>query len=211
MSPTESPPIAVRIAHPEMLLALGVEAVLRKEAAFDARILADGSAHVPAASGHSSVLITDYHLGLQCAGNERTPGLPKTRVLVMSARDREHEIRSALEQGVQGYLPVACSPHELVAAVLSLARGQRYLAPAVAARMAESFGREAMTLREQEVLALLACGECNKSIARQLDIAIGTVKAHVKSIMHKLGASSRTKAICVANERGLIDSLETAS
>jgi DNA-binding NarL/FixJ family response regulator len=70
--------------------------------------------------------------------------------------------------------------------------------------MADSLTREALTAREAEVLDLLACGQCNKSIARQLDIAVGTVKAHVKAIMAKLDASSRTQAVSVAAQRGLV-------
>lgn len=50
----------------------------------------------------------------------------------------------------------------------------------------------------------MACGQCNKSIARDLRIAVGTVKAHVKAIMSKLEASSRTQAVSVAVQRGLV-------
>lgn len=207
MNTTAPLPITVRIGHCESLLALGIETVLRDDAAFDASIVAEGEEAFPRVGG--GVFIADYDLGLRWAQRDqapaRMPRAPKVRVLVMSGRDREHEIRLALERGVHGYVPAACSPPELLRAVLALSRGQRYLSPLVAARMADGFGREALTLREQQVLERLACGECNKSIARQLGIAIGTVKAHVKAIMHKLGASSRTRAICIASDRGLIE------
>jgi DNA-binding NarL/FixJ family response regulator len=155
------------------------------------------------------VLVTDYQLGLQFAGElalrPRQAVQPALRILVMTGRDREHEVRFALEQGVHGYLPVGCTLQELSAAVLALGRGSRYLSVTAATRMADSLGRESLTQREAEVLGLLACGECNKSIARRLDIAIGTVKAHVKSIMDKLDADSRTQAVSIANERGLVE------
>jgi two-component system NarL family response regulator len=69
--------------------------------------------------------------------------------------------------------------------------------------------RARLTSREGEVLCLLAKGMSNKSIARVLDIADGTVKSHVKSIMSKLGASCRTEAASIATERGLVDVPET--
>jgi DNA-binding NarL/FixJ family response regulator len=127
------------------------------------------------------------------------------RVLVMTTHDREHDIRRALEAGVHGYLLLGCPIQELIAGVRALARGSRYFCLAVAQRMAESLTREALTPREADVLRLLVRGQCNKSIARQLEIAVGTVKAHVKAIMGKLDASSRTEAASVAARRGLID------
>jgi DNA-binding NarL/FixJ family response regulator len=199
-----SRPVPVRIAIPEYLLALGIESALRGHAGLDVSLV-DGE---PIDAGEG-VLITDYEHGVQLAHVGRSPARAALaalgHVLVLSGRDREHEIRLALEQGVSGFLPVSCSARELVDAVLALAQGLRYLSTTIASRMASSLGRETLTLREQQVLALLACGECNKQIARSMDIAIGTVKSHVKSVMYKLGASSRTKAICIANERGLID------
>jgi DNA-binding NarL/FixJ family response regulator len=117
-------------------------------------------------------------------------------------------VRGALEQGVHGYLPLDRGIDEFVHGVRTVARGSRYLAPSTAQCMADSLTREALTAREAEVLDLLACGECNKSIARQLDIAVGTVKAHVKAIMGKLDASSRTQAVSVAAQRGLVSMSE---
>jgi DNA-binding NarL/FixJ family response regulator len=207
MNPTPSAFIPVHIVLPEMLVALGIQTALSNHDRLDVRIVPCGDDEVPGLDG--GVIVTDYHRGLQFVRRARacprTANAPPVRVLVMSARDREHEIRLALEEGVHGYLPVSCPPPELAEAILTLSRGLRYLSAVVAARMADSFGREALTLREHEVLALLACGECNKLIARRLDIAVGTVKSHVKSIMHKLDASSRAKAVSIANERGLVE------
>jgi DNA-binding NarL/FixJ family response regulator len=74
----------------------------------------------------------------------------------------------------------------------------------IAQCMASSLTRGALTESEAEILELLASGAYNKSIARQLDIAAGTAKAHVKSIMRKLEATSRTQAVTVAAQRGLV-------
>ena len=64
---------------------------------------------------------------------------------------------------------------------------------------------DVLVTRESEVLTLLVQGQCNKSIARDLSIALGTVKSHVKAILGKLDASSRTHAASIAVQRGLVD------
>ena len=201
-----STPVAVHIAFPELLLALGIESVLRGHDNLAAHVMDYRSETLSRAGG--GVVITDYERGVELAHAFTFPPRPPAaspHVLVLSSREREYEIRLALEQGVRGYMSASCSARELVDAVHTLARGQRHLSKLVIDRMASSFGREVLTIREQEVLALLAYGECNKQIARRLDIAMGTVKSHVKSVMCKLGASSRTKAICIASERGLVE------
>jgi DNA-binding NarL/FixJ family response regulator len=71
-------------------------------------------------------------------------------------------------------------------------------------RIADSFSREPLTPRENDVLHLLAEGCCNKTIARRLGIGQGTVKSHLRSVMAKLGVHARTQAVIVAAERGMV-------
>jgi len=126
-------------------------------------------------------------------------------VLVVTPHGREHEVRLALDSGVHGYLLLGCPVDELAAGVRMLGQGRRYLGMEVSQRMADSLTREALTARETEVLRLLARGLCNKSIAARLTIGVGTVKAHVRGIMGKLDASSRTQVVSIAAQRGLVD------
>lgn len=196
----------VWIAHADPLLALGLGAVLGALPGLDVR-RATGADGEPDVAVH--VLLTDYagalrHLaGLRCHAVPRA--LAGARVLVAGASDREHDVRRALEAGVHGYLPLGCGVDELAAAVQALGRGGRYLSMTVAQRMAESLTHEALTARETEVLTLIVRGRCNKTIARELAIAVGTVKAHVKAIMAKLDATSRTHAASIAARRGLVE------
>jgi DNA-binding NarL/FixJ family response regulator len=198
-------PISVLVMHTEPLIAIGLAAALRQVPGFVVSVH-DGD-DVPAEA--VDVIVADYQDGVQLASapGMRAPSLKAARVLVMTTHDREHEVRLALEAGVHGYLLLGCPIQELLAGVGALGRGSRYLCLAVAQRMAESLTREALTPREADVLRLLVRGQCNKAIAKQLDIAVGTVKAHVKAIMGKLDASSRTQAASVAAQRGLIDDL----
>ena len=91
-----------------------------------------------------------------------------------------------------------------IEAVRSLHLGQRFLCNAASASMAESVTQELLTGREREVLALMSQGLDNKSIALRLDIALGTVKSHVKAVLAKMAARSRTQAVAVARQRGLV-------
>jgi DNA-binding NarL/FixJ family response regulator len=84
-------------------------------------------------------------------------------------------------------------------------KGQKRIAPEVAAQLAEHATDESLTSREVEVLRLIASGKANKLIASDLAITEETVKGHVKNILSKLGASDRTHAVTIALKRGIID------
>jgi DNA-binding NarL/FixJ family response regulator len=196
-------PTRVLILHAEAIVGFGLAAALQAQAGFDVQV---GAPPDKNAQGAFEVVVCDYDtgLGLARAAKQQSLQCSPARLLLMTAQDREQAVRLALECGVHGYMLQGCPVDEFVAGVRTLARGQRFLSLAVAQRMADSMTREALTGRESEVLDLLACGQCNKAIARDLRIAVGTVKAHVKAIMGKLEASSRTQAVSVAVQRGLV-------
>nr|WP_145546136.1 response regulator transcription factor [Variovorax boronicumulans] len=172
--------IQVLVAHSDPLLALGLVTVLGQQPGIET-----------VSSGAADVVLTDYAGGLALAG-KRSGGTP-ARILVLAVQDREQEVRIALERGVHGYLLAGSRVDDLLEGIRALAQGQRYLSLAAAQRMADSMTREHLTGRESDLLRLLVQGCCNKTIARQLEIAVGTVKAHVKDIMSKLQANSRTR------------------
>ena len=127
------------------------------------------------------------------------------RILILTANDREADIRRAIEAGIHGYILLGGPLDELIDAATAVANGLRYVSRSVAQRMADSLARTSLTLRETEVLSLAAGGESNKAIARDLAIKAGTVKSHMTAIMSKLGASSRTHAVSIAAARGLVE------
>ena len=153
------------------------------------------------------VVIADYEAGmalLQRHRAQRPAHAPAPRCLIISETSRSWQVRQALEQGVMGYLRLDSGLGELREAVRSLHLGQRFLCNAASASMAESVTQELLTGREREVLALMSQGLENKSIALRLDIALGTVKSHVKAVLAKMAARSRTQAVAVARQRGLV-------
>lgn len=193
-------PFHVFVNHAEPLVAQGLAAVLAGHA--DLKVHLDP----PPADVQIDVLVTDLRQGVAQA-TQRTSAmgpLRQARVLVLGMSCREHELRRAMEVGIQGFLVLGCALEEIATAVRALGMGTRYYDMSLLGRVAESMTREALTGRESEVLARLVQGKCNKSIARDMSIALGTVKSHVKAILEKLDASSRTHAASIAMQRGLI-------
>lgn len=200
--------IRVRVAHPEPLVHRGIEATLRADSRFQVHEPQPGAGESPlAAVAASQVLVTDLPSGV-AAALQRGPAGPA--VLVLSHLDGELSIRGALERGVKGYLTHDCLPEQLVDAVMALARGQRYLQGSVVQRLADTVAQDLPTPREVDVLRLMATGLCNKAIAAELNIGCGTVKTHVKALLDKLGAPTRTAAADIAKRRGLLDPVATA-
>jgi DNA-binding NarL/FixJ family response regulator len=157
----------------------------------------------------ADVVVADYESGVELATKgSRRPGTGDSfKIMVVASSDREWEIRSALERGVRGYVLVGCALDELACGVRAVHRGARHLSPQVAQRLAESMSGEPLTAREEQVLRLVVEGMGNKAIARRLDIAVGTVKSHLKGVFDKLNVVSRTQAICAAERRGLLREL----
>jgi len=148
----------------------------------------------------SSVILTDLASAMHAQSS--THGHHK--VIVVSHRVREHEIGQALNRGVAGYLRQDCLPAVLVDCVRQVARGGRYLPDDVKASLANAPVREALTRREREVLIGMVQGGSNKRIASDLGIGVETVKRHMKAVLSKLDASTRTEAAAHAQMRGLV-------
>ncbi|SDN94034.1 response regulator transcription factor [Polaromonas sp. JS666] len=166
-------------------------------------------AWVPQGEANADVVVADYERGLQLIDEAKAEGSAspyRQKVLILTARESEWEIRTALERGARGYLVHGCDLPELMVAVRTVHRGMRHLCAPAARRLADSMAHATLTNREVEVLRLVVEGCGNKVIARELDIAVGTVKSHLKTIFEKLGAKSRTEVAKLAERRGLLSS-----
>jgi DNA-binding NarL/FixJ family response regulator len=126
------------------------------------------------------------------------------KVLVLTTATGDVEIQRALKAGARGYILKSMSPPEMTEAIRQVYYGKRYVPPEVAAQIAEHMGEPELTSRELEVLRHLAGGNRNRDIGVLLFISEETIKAHVKNIMEKLGASDRTEAIAIAVRRGIM-------
>lgn len=129
---------------------------------------------------------------------------PEARIIALTSYDGDHEIYSALDAGVQGYILKEMVHTEVLRAIRQVHTGNRLVPPRVVERLAEHFPQSALTPREVEVLRFVAKGLSNKEIAQQLGTAGGTVKIHVQNILGKLRASDRTHAVTLALQRGIL-------
>ena len=170
---------------------------------------ADGIEAVDAFLKHRpDITIMDVRLPKQ-SGIEATQKIvsqyPDARIIVMTTFEGDGYIHAALEAGAWAYLLKDAMRHELIAAIQTVHRGKRVLAPSVASAVAASWPRVHLTPRELEVLALIAKGMRNREIGDVLGTTEGTVKMQVKSILSKLDVTDRTEAVSTAIRRGLIE------
>jgi two-component system, NarL family, response regulator NreC len=150
------------------------------------------------------------------SGIEGMPALlqavPETKVLVLSMQDDPRYVREAFEAGASGYVLKEAVDAEVAGAVRAVAAGERYVHPALGARLIAAEAEERkraegdpLSEREREVLRLLALGHTNQEIASMLFISVRTAETHRAHIMQKLRLSSRAELVRYALEQGLLD------
>ncbi len=129
---------------------------------------------------------------------------PDARVIVLTTYSGDALIVRALKAGAQGYLLKGQLRKELLDTIRSVHGGRKRISPEVAVQVANHAADTLLTLREIDVLQLVAEGNANKVVADRLEITEDTVKAHVRNILSKLGANDRTHAVTIALKRGII-------
>jgi DNA-binding NarL/FixJ family response regulator len=137
---------------------------------------------------------------------------PEIEILVLTNYVDNDKVYRAIQLGATGYLMKDTNPQELARAIRAAVRGEVYLHPEAARRLANVLRSQespepsvdVLTEREIEVLQLVARGLSNQEIADDLSISLKTVKSHVSSILSKLGLSSRVHAALYALRRGII-------
>lgn len=202
----------VRIDHPDRYLACGIRALLRAHGNYEVSVCCDPAGEV----AHPDLVLIDYdtlfsagfilqrQAQAQAQAKGYARGRPQPRVMVVADRCTSWQVRKAIDAGVMSYLTENCSAEEMLAALRTVALGQRYFPVAVAQQLADSLAIHAPTHRELAVLNLLADGLNNRAISQQLSIGEGTVKTHVKALFNKLQVPSRTAAVAAAQRLGML-------
>ena len=168
-----------------------------------------------ARSANPDVILLDVVMP-GASGIDVTPQLlhehPEAKVLILSMQDDPRYVREAFDAGASGYVMKEAADAEVVAAVRAVADGERYLHPALGAKVvaAESEDRrradeDPLSEREREVLRLLALGHTNQEIARNLYISVRTAETHRAHIMQKLRLATRADLVRYALDRGLLE------
>ena len=175
------------------------------------------------------VILLDNHLpGVR--GVDAIPALkeaaPAARVLMLTVSENENDLAAALRSGADGYLLKTVESDQLCETIVKVMEGESVISPEMMTKLVAVFrarppavpdnapapleaareaasGADLLSPREREILLLIARGDSNKLIARELDIAETTVKIHVQHILRKLGLSSRVQAAVFATSQGL--------
>jgi DNA-binding NarL/FixJ family response regulator len=130
---------------------------------------------------------------------------PKAKIIVLTTYGGDALAMRAMKAGAQAYVLKGLVRKDLLETIRAVNRGQKRIHPDVAVELAQHSGESTLTAREIEVLSLVAAGNSNKRIAASLNITEDTAKGHLKSILAKLGASDRTRAVTLALKRGIIE------
>jgi DNA-binding NarL/FixJ family response regulator len=132
---------------------------------------------------------------------ERVPGIA---VLIFTAYSERSLLARGLESGAKGYI-LKEAPHEtLLRAIEKVVQGEGYVDPALMPAFLSGKDNEMLTGREREILQLLADGMSNGDVAGKLFISQETVKSHVRHILTKLEADTRTHAVAIALREAII-------
>lgn len=129
---------------------------------------------------------------------------PNARVVMLSTFQGDAEIQRAFAAGARGFLLKTQPPGELIAGIRQVHAGKKCLPVEVASKLVDYMTQDTLTVREVEVLKLVAAGNRNRDVADALSISEDTVKVHVKHVMEKLSANDRTEAVVIALRRGII-------
>jgi DNA-binding NarL/FixJ family response regulator len=137
---------------------------------------------------------------------------PAIKFIILTTYDNDEYIFKGIEAGARAYLLKDAPREELFKAIRAVNRGESLIEPAIAGKVLDRFAElsrqaqsaDALSAQETRVLALMAKGAGNKSIANTLNIGESTVKTHIQNIFHKLGVNGRTEAVTEAVKKNII-------
>jgi DNA-binding NarL/FixJ family response regulator len=130
---------------------------------------------------------------------------PAAKIIVLTTYSGDVLANRALKAGACGYLLKGAVRKELIETIRQVHSGARRIDPDVAVALASHLNDGGLSVREAEVLTLVASGKSNKVVAGNLGLSQETIKGYLKSIMVKLGANDRTHAVTLAQRRGIIE------
>ena len=208
----ETPEITVLLADDHEVVREGLRlALLRSPHVRVVGEAADGETAVSLAERRlPDVIVMDLRMpgmdGIE-ATEEIVRRVPEAKVLIFTAYSERALLQRGLESGAKGYI-LKEAPHEtLLRAIEKVAAGETFVDPALMSALTQARGgnTDVLTAREREILQLLADGMSNADVAAQLFISQETVKSHVRHILTKLEADTRTQAVAIALRDAMID------
>src|SRR5437899_959407 len=182
----DSPPIRILVVDDHQLIRVGIATLLLPES--DMKLVGEASNGREAIAKfrecHPDVTLMDLQMP-EMSGFDAIVAIrdefPGARIIVLTTYDGDVQAQRAIKTGAQGYLLKNLLHKELLQTIRAVHAGRKAMAPEVATQVAEHTGEEGLTLKEIEVLRLIASGNANKEVAAQLSISEETVKSRVKN------------------------------
>nr|WP_315493994.1 response regulator [uncultured Rhodoferax sp.] len=225
------PLIQLLVVDDHNLFRRGLIALLKQDGRFDVvGEAADlGQALRCAGQVQPDLILLDNHLpgvrGIDGIGALKQ-AFDRARILMLTVSENEEDLAAAMQAGADGYLLKTVESDQLCQSIVRVLAGEPVISPEMMTKFVAAFRTkplaspaadtlppvaspqpglaDALSAREREILLLVAHGDSNKLIARQLDIAETTVKVHVQAILRKLQLSSRVQAAVYAAAHGLV-------
>jgi two-component system, NarL family, response regulator NreC len=212
--------IRILLADDHVVMRRGIRALLERRPDFQVVAEAgDGREAVELTETHSPhVVVADIAMpnlnGIEAA-RQITQKSPQTAVVILSMHSDESYVLRALKAGARGYLLKDSPESDLINAILAVHEGKAFFSPAISKMLVEDYMRqlqqrgaddsyELLTMREREVLQLLAEGKSNKDVAGILNLSIHTVETHRSNILQKLNLHGTPELILYAIRKGVI-------
>ena len=213
-------PVRVLIADDHALVRSGLRGLLERDGEFQVVAeAADGYQAIEMAAAHRpDVILLDVGMP-RLNGTDAALGLsekvPSAGIIMLSMHSDEAYVLKALKAGARGYLLKASPESEVLAAVRAVAAGNAFFSPAITKMLVEDYVLEIrrrgvedsydlLSLREKEILQLLAAGRTNREISALLNISLTTVETHRNNIFQKLHLHNLAELILYAVRKGLI-------
>ena len=203
-------PITVMAVDDHALMRSGIATVIDAEP--DMRLVAEAGTGLEAVSRfrqhQPDVTLMDLRMrdmdGIEAMTAIRRE-FPQARIVILTTFPGDFQAVRAMKAGAAGYLLKGLLRTELVETVRNVHAGLLMMPPVIEAAIAEHAGSRTLSLRETQVLRLVALGHANKEVAETLSLTEETVKVHMRTILGKLSAKDRTHAVTIALKRGIIE------
>jgi two-component system response regulator NreC len=207
-------PIRIVLADDHVLVRQGLKSLLEREGFQVVAEASDGQEALRSVESlQPDIAIMDISMptlnGLNAA-REMSRSSPKTKAILLTQHDESQYIREALEAGVKGYVLKNQVASELLLAIRQVSRGQVYLSPGVSNAVIEAYHSKSdkpqnhLTLRERQVLQLIAEGKSTKDVASLLGVSVKTAESHRTRLMQKLDIHETASLVLYAVRHGIV-------
>lgn len=207
-------PVRILLVDDHVLVRQGLKSLLEREGFLVVGEASDGQEALrQTGSLNPDIVVMDISMptinGLNAA-REIQQSFPKTKTILLTQHDEKEYVSEALDAGVKGYVLKNQAGSDLLQAIKQVSRGQVYLSPGVAQAVVESYHSKSdksgtrLTLRERQVLQLIAEGKSTKDVASVLGISVKTAESHRTRLMQKLDIHETASLVRYAVRQGIV-------